>query len=339
MFCDFTNGVKMLAATAANIAISEDQLILDDPPPDSPPPHRPGYPGPSRPGRGPSTPYAQYNRWSFARAASWHHHNPDSRVILHPSYMVTLYDPKYRSLEANHKLPVIQHRLIDISPEDIKTFEAEVSEALYAWRDDQDGQLGSGIDWRSIAQAVVERNADRLSEMRELLGNVSSSTNITAAISTARVIAFALVMPYVDYPSVLSINATEDGRAHSLIKATKQCTFAFTGHLDALSIKMTSQEHGLKSAVEGVLTRICAFATGTLGHSLAILQGAQQASELVDHAAGLSALEAWKNELQELMEWLGWAAWQRCPRVCDWDVRISHFVPIKLVQSSNYWVI
>lgn len=291
-------------------------------PPPGPPPHRPGRPGGPGRGRRVQTPYSQQNRWSFTHAAAWHHHLPESRIVLYPSYMVTLYDPKYTSLEANHILPVSKHNLSDISPGDIKTFKAEVEGALNAWRDDKDGQLSSGVDWRSVAQVAVERNGDRLSEMRELLGNVSSSTNVTAAISTARLIAFALVMPYIDHPTVLSSNATDDSRAKSLHSATQQCSFAFTGHLDTLPLQLTPQERRLKGAIEGVLARICSFATATLEESLGLLEDAQDSLGDIDYATGINALQAWQDNLLELMGWLGWAMWQRCPRACDWDVRL-----------------
>ena len=74
----------------------------------------------------------QQSRWLFTHAAAWHHHLPESLATLYPSYMVMLYDLKYTSLEANHKLPASKHILADISPKDIETFKAEVAKALNA---------------------------------------------------------------------------------------------------------------------------------------------------------------------------------------------------------------
>ena len=133
-----------------------------------------------------------------------------------------LYDLKYTSLEANHKLPASKHILADISPKDIETFKAEVAKALNAWRNDKYGQLSSRIDWRPITQAAMERNGDCLSELRELLVNVSSCTNVTATVSTTCFIAFALVMPYIDHFSVLSFSAKGDNRVKSLEVTTQQ---------------------------------------------------------------------------------------------------------------------
>jgi hypothetical protein len=124
------------------------------------------------------TPYATQAGWSFYRAASWHHRVPDTRITLHPAYMVSLYDPSYSSLAANNKLPVRTHRLLDLSSEDITAYKAEVAQALTTWRDDGYGVLGSGIDWSAIAQALVDRNGDRISEMWQVLTDGSSSSNI-----------------------------------------------------------------------------------------------------------------------------------------------------------------
>lgn len=271
------------------------------------------------------TPYAAQARWSFYHAASWHHHIPESRVTLHPSYLVSLYDPKYSSLAANNKLPVRKHRLIDLSLQDKLTFDAEVAQSMTKWRDDSYGQLGSGIDWSSIAQAVVERNGDRLAELRELLNNTSSDKNITEIVSYARLISFALVMPYVDAPSVLASSATKDSRKSSLYQATLHCTSAFTGHLDDLSIELTAQEHRLRGAVEGVLRRICKFATGVLENSFEVLEDLEKNPGSAAERRGRQMLSAWNEDLMELMDWLGWAMWQRCPQACSWDVCVSTF--------------
>ena len=174
------------------------------------------------------TPYATQTMWSFYRAASWHHRIPEMRITLHPAYFVSLYDPSYSSLTANNKLPVHNHRLLDLSPQDVTVFNAEVTQALTAWRDDQYGLLGSGIDWSAIAQAVVDRNSNRISEMRQILSNVSPNSNITETVADVRLTAFALVMPYIDHVSILSSNTSDEARLSSLAKVTNHCTTAFT---------------------------------------------------------------------------------------------------------------
>ena len=269
-----------------------------------------------------STPYATQGIWSFYHAAAWHHHVPDARITLHPAYLVSLYDPSYSSLAANNKLPVRKHRLTDLSPENITTFKVEVTQALTGWRDDPYGSLGSGIDWSAIAQAVVDRNGDRISEMRYLLDNISSATDIIGAVRHVRLIAFALVMPYIDHPSVLSSNACLEARLSSLGRAAEHCTTAFTRHLETLSTKLTRQELRLKSAIEGVLKRTCNFGTSVLGDSLTLLEILDRDSSENRQDEGRQMLKKWGDDVKDLMDWLGWAMWQRCPRACAWDVRL-----------------
>ena len=155
--------------------------------------------------------------------------------------MVSLYDVSYSSLAANNKLPVRKHRLTDLSPEDFSAFKVELTQALTAWRDDQYGLLGSGIDWSAIAQAVVDRNGDRISEMRQILSNVSSSSNVTEVVAHVQLVAFSLMMPYIDHPSVFSPNTTSEARSSSLAKASNHCTTAFTRHLEEPLVKLTVQ--------------------------------------------------------------------------------------------------
>ena len=268
------------------------------------------------------TPYAIQGIWSFYHAASWHHHVPETRITLHPAYLTSLYDPSYSSLVANNQLPVRKHRLTDLSPENITAFEAEVTQALTQWRNDQYGSLGSGIDWSAIAQAVVDRNGDRISEMQAVLGNISSTSNITKAIAHVRLIAFALVMPYIDHRSVLTTNTTVEARSSSLVRATDHCSTAFTRHLEIPFVELTPQERRLKDAIEGVLTRICNLGTSVLGDSLTLLDMLENDSR--DGAGqddGIQMLNKWNNNVKNLMDWLGWAMWKRCPRACAWDVR------------------
>ena len=261
---------------------------------------------------------------------SWHHHVPETRITLHPAYLTSLYDPSYSSLVANNQLPVRKHRLTDLSAEDITALKAEVTQALMQWRNDQYGSLGSGIDWSAIAQAVVDRNGDRISEMQTVLGNITSTSNIIKAIAYVGLIAFALVMPYIDHRSVLTTNTTVEARSSSLARATDHCSTAFTRHLEVPFVELTPQERRLKDAIEGVLTRICNFGTSVLGDSLTLLETLENDS--LDGAGqddGKQMLNKWSNNIKNLMDWLGWAMWKRCPRACAWDVRCI------LLSSSN----
>lgn len=266
-----------------------------------------------------SSPYAAQATWSFYHATTWHHTVADSRIILHPSYLISLYDSKYTSLTEDNKLPVRKHRLTALSSEDSVTFNAEVSQALTAWRDDNYGTHSGGIDWSAISHAVLDRNEGRLAELREFFRNLSPSSNITEAIGRVRLLTFALLMPYVDFASALSFDVTKDSRASSLSNAARRCSLAFTGHFDILHLELNAQEHRLKGAIEGVLKRICAFATDILEQSLTLLETIETSRSL-DETKHRKKIETWANDLDALMHWLGWAIWHRCPQLCDFGV-------------------
>lgn len=248
--------------------------------------------------------------------------------------MVSLYDPSYTSLRNNTKLPTGEHRLTDLSAEDLAAFKEELEDAVLAWRNERPGQLASGIDWSAIAQAVVDRNGDRLAEMRLLLTNISSSSNIMETIGHFRLIAYALVMPYVDVPTVLTADFSADERSASLSNSAKHCATAFTGHLEALSVDLTKQEYRLKRAIEGVLNRICTFATTTLDESLMLLDTLQTGSPDDWAAIARESVKQWRQDVEEVMDRLGWSMWQRCPDTCAWDVCISPFLSLHSLSEK-----
>ncbi|KII87871.1 hypothetical protein PLICRDRAFT_699365 [Plicaturopsis crispa FD-325 SS-3] len=319
LWCDFREGVATVAATNVSYASPQD-FPLD----------HAGVQGPIEMELA-DTPRNEYRgqaKWSMYHAASWHHTVPEKRVIPHPEHLVSFYSPVYTSLAANNALPRRKHRLLDLSREDIATWHAELGQAFGDWN----AGRSSGADWSAIAQAVVDRYGDRLAEMRHVLEEgATPGANATALVSRVRLIAFALAMPYVDAPTVLVDTART---VESLAKANYKCTYAFTGHFGGL--QLTPQERGLKHAVEGVLDRLCGFATGVLGNALDILS----AGDAVD---ANTAISRWRSDLEVLMAWLGWAMWERCDPSCAWDEQcyipmwplVKHMDPLRLSLNGD----
>ncbi|KAF7965035.1 hypothetical protein HWV62_853, partial [Athelia sp. TMB] len=248
LWCDFEDGVELLSVTNITIPANtnpEDKLGEE-------PPRGPGGPGGGPPGRGGiSTPYRAASRWWWYKATAWHHTAPDTRVVLHPAYTVTLYDPKYKSLTENNKLPRREHRLGDLSADDEAVFRTELVEAMKAWTKDDPRGEGSGVDWSSIAHGTVERNGDRIAELHTLLSKVNATSNITEVVSTARLIAFGIILPYVDHAAVFEPEITASDRSAVLSAVSTKCSLAFTGHIDAPRYRLTPQEQRLKQAAEG----------------------------------------------------------------------------------------
>ncbi|KZP29221.1 hypothetical protein FIBSPDRAFT_1038907 [Athelia psychrophila] len=320
LWCDFEDGVQMLSVTNITIPANPDSedapldthgdAFDDEPPRGDGPPGGPS--GPGGPGcRGTPTPYITQSSWSWYLATAVHHTTPDGRVVLHPVYTVTLYDPKYASLAANTQRPRRQHRLGDLSLADKAEFRAELYGAMTAWIGDLRGE-GSGVDWASIAHTLIDHSSAHFTELHALLTNVTTASNATDAVATVRLTAFALIMPHVDHAAA---------RSAVLEDVSVQCGLAFTGHIDARVYRLTPQEQRLKGAAEGVSRRICAFAAGTFDESLNLLESlAGDADAAGARAQALHALERWRGGVEELMEWLGWAMWKRCPELCAWDV-------------------
>ena len=148
----------------------------------------------------------------------------------------------------------------------------------------------------------MDRNGDRILEMRQILGNVSSSSNVIEVVAHVQLVAFSLVMPYIDHPSVLSSNTTSEARSSSLAKVTNRCTTTFTRHLEEPLVRLTVQEQRLKNAIEGVLKRICKFGTSILGDSLAMLEPLEN-----DPPEGGQdeMLKAWGIQVEQLMVRMG----------------------------------
>lgn len=237
----------------------------------------------------------------------------------------------YTSLRETFAKPVREHRLLKISKEDIQTWVAEVESVVRRWNDDsrEHRTEGSGLDWSAIAQAAVDRNADRLAELRYLLqsytqpselngGITADQVNATEAISRVRFVAFSLVMPYIDAPAALSSNATQYSRQTATAKALEKCTHAFTRYIPT---ELSVQETRLRDAVEGVLGRVCSFSLDVLTTSLEILE------EGAPPNVKAATLGSWLKRTEDLMSWLAWPAWRRCERQCEWDVSFAHCYP------------
>ncbi|KZP34075.1 hypothetical protein FIBSPDRAFT_847212 [Athelia psychrophila] len=260
------------------------------------------------------TPYGEWHQWSMYRAASWHHTRPDTRVTVHPEYLVTLYDPVYSSLAANNRLPRLEHGLVDLSDEDRETFLEELDGAIRAWNNNTKGEGVSGVDWVAIAQAVVDRTGDTLAELHALISDIPPAANVTEVVSNARLAAFALLMPYVDHAALFAPGITTAERSSVLAAVSKRCSVVFTGHIDAPAYQLTSQERRLKHAVEGVSQRICSFSSGVLEEALNLLDTLPE-----DRTIAWNSVATWREGVEDLMGWLGWAMWERCPRMCGLD--------------------
>ncbi|KZP30078.1 hypothetical protein FIBSPDRAFT_850790 [Athelia psychrophila] len=281
-----------------------------------------------------ATPYYLTHAWSMYHATAWHHTRPDTRVTLHPEYLVTLYDPVYTSLAANNRLPRLEHGLVDLSDADQDAFLAELDGAIRAWNGDSNAKVGgaSGVDWVAIAQTVVDRTGGTLAELHALLTltDVPPAPDAAEVVSTARLVVFALLMPYIDHAALFAPGITTAERSSVLADVSKQCRVALTGHIDAPAYQLTPQERRLKHAVEGVLQRICGFSSRVLEEALDLLETSSTDQTAVRRKL---AIAEWREGVKDLMGWLGWAMWERCPRMCGWDEQC--YIPMWPLDSLD----
>lgn len=108
--------------------------------------------------------------FEIVHAASWHDRPPgETRVHIDYTGFVSFYDASLTSLRDGRKNQSrLQHRLLDISAEDAETFREELGEVLArGWH--SRGKEGSGIDWRSMTNVIVERYGERLLTLKYLL--------------------------------------------------------------------------------------------------------------------------------------------------------------------------
>jgi hypothetical protein len=107
-------------------------------------------------------------------AGSWHNHYPgDSRIVLDLTGFISLYDielaPSLIPVRAD--LERWDHRVLGISSEDISRVMRRLTEVV-----SRPSPMGSGIDWKTLINVIVDRYADRLELMQYLLNYTSSDS-------------------------------------------------------------------------------------------------------------------------------------------------------------------
>ena len=247
-------------------------------------------------------------------AYSWHHHLRDPRIQLHPAYAVSLYSTAYPSLQPAFAQPVHLQRLTNLSTSDISSFRSHIESALTNWQSDIK-KSHRPVDWLGIVQAIMDRNGDRLSELKTVLQ--TRGANLTALIDQARLVTYTMLMPYINVPQLESSIAQK--RPVVIRAAVRECSVAFTGHLERDGFN--TQENALVDAIESVLSRLCHFNGDWLSASIPhLLIHSSAARSTSTKKAEEKLLNEWHQGLQDLMKWLAWPMWHHCPNQCADDV-------------------
>ena len=235
----------------------------------------------------------------------WHNRSPgETRIKIDYSRVVSFFDPALSSLvDARAGKSREDFRLDKISEVDTKYILDQITDIFT-----RDGQ-GSGIDWGSITQVIVDRYAGRLELLRHILRNPESKRNVTEQAAEARSQVLIMLSPYM-LTSAIPPNPIGPVDPSWIDPVVKHCASTHTAW--APKTLLTPQEELIKGAVEEVLSQIC----GVLGDIWVDAFDSEQ--------AGVKELERflrkWQSDITELMDWLDWSIWLRCDPGCGPEV-------------------
>ena len=294
MTCDFNAGMKL---------VSESEIIprfyfknpawLPFPDPEVPP----GWKGSVR--------SDMSSAFEAINAGMWHNRPPgETRVKIDYSRIISFFDPALSSLvEARAGKSRDQFRLNQISETDSKYIRDQVADIFT-----REGH-GSGIDWESIAQVIVDRYGRRLELLRHILQNPESNRNATEQVAEARSQVLIMLTPYM-LVSAIPPDPTGPVDRSWVDPIVKHCASTHTAW--APEALLTPQERVIKGAVEEVLFRICSV----LGDIWVDAFGSEEADveELEEF------LVQWESDISGLMDWLDWSIWLRCDPGCGPEV-------------------
>ena len=310
MICDFTSGMEL---------VSELEVIPNDmgpvhphsefispfhralPP--QPPPHRPTPQIP--PGWRGSTRSAASVAFETLNSGMRHNLSPgETRIKIDYSRVVSFFDPALSSLvEARTSKTREEFRLDEISEIDTKYIRDQLTDIFT-----RDGQ-GSGIDWGSITQVIVDRYGKRLELLQHILQSPEPERNVTERVAESRSQVLIMLTPYM-FTSAIPPNPTGPVNRSWINPVVKQCASTHTAW--APEALLTPQEKLIKGAVEEVLSQICD------------VLGDIWVDAFDSEKAGIEDLERfllkWESDITDLINWLDWSIWLKCNPACGPEV-------------------
>ena len=304
MTCDFSAGMKLVSEselvphTDDGAPWGSTDLFHRAPLPYGPAPEvPPGWRGSLRSGIS--------SLFGAIDSGMWHSRSPgEMRVKIDYSRVISFFDPALSSLvEARAGKSREDFRLNEISKEDSKYIRDQVTDIFT-----RDGQ-GSGIDWGSITQVIVDRYGGRLELLRHILRNPESKRNVTEQVAEARSQVLIMLTPYM-LASAVPPDPTGSVDRSWTDPIVKRCASTHTSW--APETLLTRQEKVIKGAVEEVLSQICSV----LGDIWVDAFGSEEAS-LKDLGR---LLKKWHSDITELMDWLDWSMWLKCDPACGPEV-------------------
>jgi hypothetical protein len=316
MICDFDAGMELVTESeivphdysAFHFHLDPANQSRRGPPPAPPAPPRspPGTPALELPPGWRGSPRSDISS-SFEVFNSGTRHNRfpgETRIKIDYSRVVSFFDTELSSLvEARTGKTKDEFRLDEISEADIQSIRDQLADMFT-----RDGQ-GSGIDWGSITQVIVDRYGKRLELLRYILENPESKRNTTERAAEARSQVFIMLTPYM-LTSAIPPNPTGPIDRSWVDPVVQHCASTHTAW--APETLLTPQEKVIKGAIEEVLSRICSV-LGDIWTDAFDSEGAE-IKELERF------LEKWESDIIELMDWLDWSIWLKCNPPCGPEV-------------------
>ena len=235
----------------------------------------------------------------------WHNRSPgETRVKIDYSRVLSFFDLALSSLvEARAGKSREQFRLDGISETDSGYIRDQLADMFT-----RDGQ-GSGVDWGSITQVIVDRYGGHLELLRHILRNPESKRNVTEQVAEARSQVLIMLTPYM-LTSAIPPNPTGPVDRSWINPVVKHCASTYT--VWPPKTLLTPQEKVIKGAVEEVLSEICR------------VLGDIWVDAFDSERAGVRELERflvkWRSDITGLMDWLEWSIWLKCDPGCGPEV-------------------
>ena len=192
----------------------------------------------------------------------------------------------------------------------------------------------SGMDWAEVSQEIAVRYSTALHQLLHFISHPPSSSSNHVAnrdfLSTVRVKAHALLLPFLEYPdstdNMLAVRKSGWSLQSSLGQITlSRCKYAYTRLLydseGSMLEFMSGPERVVIEATENVLDAICSsiIQVGFEVESMwkTYYGTANTISENMSSEHLYSTSATWTFQLEELIAWLGWAGDEvRCEKLC-----------------------
>lgn len=274
--------------------------------------------------------YSAYSNWThfeWLRSTSQVYSNPgESHVKLDTSSFVTTYG---RRGLPDHAVVDIEggrrgHRLWNLTSEAAADVRKDV-EGLF---EDADGRQSSGIDWRQVADDVVQTYGNRLREIYEYLvmaldpktsrdapissspsAPISESANTTSTLLKARFMISSLLMPHLNLPS-----ASNTSHAAKVVQCVESHIPSPLEDVLVVDSKWTSQEMKINRALVVVQSDICSTLL-EMNESLDHI-GSKPFTPDLKTSSDPRVIRFAKESIGKLMARLDWSTWVRCKERC-----------------------